>query len=239
MASDHSTGKKNSVRKMFNGIAGKYDFLNHFLSAGIDRRWRKQAIRKLAGYSPRNILDVATGTADFALEAVRLDPETIVGIDIADEMLEIGRKKISRRGLEGLIQLKNGDSEDIPFPDRSFDAVIVAFGVRNFEDLERGLAEMHRVLNDRGVVIILEFSLPQRFPVRQLYSFYFRKLLPAMGRLISGDRSAYSYLPDSVYEFPEGNDFLDILKDRGFSNVNQKRLTAGIATIYSGEKKEV
>lgn len=229
-------GKKQQVKTMFNNIAHRYDFLNHFLSAGIDFSWRKKAIRILGKTNPKKILDVATGTGDLAIEAVKLNPQQIVGVDIADDMLAIGREKIQKKGLSEIITLETGDSEALRFPDNSFDATMVAFGVRNFENLEKGLSEMHRVIKTGGMIMVLEFSKPGKFPVKQLYTFYFRYILPFLGRLISGDSAAYTYLPDSVGEFPAGEQFLAILKNIGFTNTINKSLTFGIATIYTGIK---
>lgn len=221
---------------MFNSIAHRYDFLNHFLSAGIDYSWRKKAIRLLGRSQPKTILDVATGTADLAIEAIKINPEKITGIDIAEDMLVVGRDKISKKGLSNLITLETGDSEAIQFEDSSFDAVMVAFGVRNFENLEKGLSEMCRVIRPGGIVMILEFSKPQKFPVKQLYHFYFRYILPTLGRMISGDRAAYAYLPDSVNQFPAGSEFLRILEKTGFKKGKHIPLTFGIASIYTAEK---
>lgn len=228
--------KKEQVRSMFNNIAGKYDFLNHFLSAGIDKRWRRKVIRILKEKQPARILDVATGTADLAIAESALPAEKIVGVDIADQMLDIGRAKIDKRGLAELITLENGDSEALRFKEGSFDAVTVAFGVRNFEHLHKGLREMYRVLDHGGVAVILEFSRPGKFPVKQLYSFYFRFILPLIGRIVSRHDSAYTYLPESVSSFPDGEDFLNHLSDAGFKDCTQKPLTFGIATVYVGEK---
>jgi len=221
---------------MFNNIAHRYDFLNHFLSAGIDYSWRRKAIRMLGESHPKTILDVATGTADLAIEAVKIHPEHITGIDIAEDMLAIGRKKIIKKKLSRLITLEAGDSEALKFEDDTFDAAMVAFGVRNFENLEKGLSEMYRVLNKGGIVLVLEFSKPKNFPVKQLYNFYFRYILPFFGRIISGDKDAYVYLPDSVGEFPHGKAFLNILSNVGFKDPVYKPLTFGIASVYTGKK---
>lgn len=229
-------GKKQQVRSMFNNIAHRYDFLNHFLSAGIDYRWRKKAIKIIGKTNPKTILDIATGTGDLAIEACKLNPKKIEGIDIAEDMLVIGREKIQKKNLSDLINLQTGDAENIQLDDNSFDAVMVAFGVRNFENLEKGLSEMYRVLNKGGLVMILEFSKPGKFPIKQLYHFYFRFILPTLGKIISGDSSAYTYLPDSVSAFPAGEDFLNILTKIGFRNTNHKPLTFGIASIYTGMK---
>lgn len=229
-------GKKEKVRSMFNTISGHYDFLNHFLSFGIDILWRKKMIRKMGKFEPRIILDVATGTGDLAIEAFKLNPTKIIGIDIAEDMLVIGRKKIKKRKLDSLINLQLGDSENLPFKDIEFDATMVAFGVRNFENLDKGLSEMHRVLKKGGQIWVLEFSKPKQFPIKQLYSFYFKNILPMIGRIISKDQSAYTYLPDSVQEFPSGGQFLKHLRDVGFGELKMFSLSFGIASIYCGQK---
>jgi len=229
--------KKQQVSKMFNNISGKYDFLNHFLSAGIDRRWRKKAIAALKDIQPKIILDVATGTGDLALEAQKqLNPDKIIGIDIAVKMLDIGRGKINKKGLDEIITLEEGDSEKLPFEDNSFDAVIVAFGVRNFANVEKGLEEMIRVLRPGGKCVILEFSKPKVFPVKQLYNFYFSSILPGIGRLTSKDKKAYSYLYESVQAFPEGKNFEQLLQKLGLNHTTCEALTMGICSIYSGTK---
>ncbi len=221
---------------MFNSISGHYDFLNHFLSLGIDIRWRKKAIGYLKPFKPKTILDVATGTGDFAIEAMALGPEKIIGVDISEGMLEVGKKKIKSLGLEGKISLQHGDSENLPFPDNSFDAVIVAFGVRNFENLDLGLKEMFRVIKTGGHLVVLEFSKPKNFPLKQLYNFYFTFVLPKVGRVISGDNAAYTYLPESVKAFPDGIDFLNHLAQAGFSSADCRPLTFGISSLYSAKK---
>jgi demethylmenaquinone methyltransferase/2-methoxy-6-polyprenyl-1,4-benzoquinol methylase len=224
------------VRSLFDGIAPRYDLLNHLLSAGIDRRWRRRAVEHLRDLRPHAILDVATGTGDLALEAARLEPSRIVGIDIAPRMLERARTKIARRGLSSLIELRMGEAEALPFPDESFDGVLVAFGVRNFEHLERGLGEVLRVLRPGGRLVVLEFSHPQRFPYRQLYFFYFTRILPLIGRAVSGHREAYAYLPATVLAFPEGEAFLGVLSQAGFEQGRLEPLSAGVATIYTGSR---
>ena len=221
---------------MFNKISKRYDFLNHFLSLGIDVLWRKKAIKLLAPHQPSHILDIATGTGDFALEALKLNPEKIIGVDISKGMLEIGRQKIAAKGLENRIDLQYGDSEKLEFPDNKFDSVIVSFGVRNFEDLSKGLKEMYRVLKPSGTVLVLEFSKPQAFPLKQLYGWYFNHILPGIGRMISKDKSAYRYLPESVKEFPSGDDFLNELELAGFKRCLCKTLTFGISSIYLARK---
>ena len=231
---DSDGSKKNQVRDMFDNIAHRYDFLNRFLSLGIDRRWRKKAINILSRHPHERILDVATGTGDFAIATLKLDPEEVIGVDISDGMLEVGRKKLDKAKIDR-VTLENGDSENLRFETGYFDAVIVAFGVRNFENLTKGLQEMNRVLKPGGVAIILEFSKPKGF-FRLLYNFYFNVILPAWGKLFSGDNSAYRYLPESVKVFPEGDEFKQIMQECGYDNVLEERLTFGICSIYSGTK---
>jgi len=230
-------GKKSQVSRMFNRIAPYYDFLNRLLSLGIDTIWRKKAIRQLQSTHPQLILDVATGTADVAIETARkLQPEKIIGLDISAEMLQIGRQKIKKRGLDTIITLEEGDSEALPYPDNTFDAVSVAFGVRNFENLEKGLREMQRVLKPDGQIVILEFSKPRIFPIKQLFNAYFKYLLPLIGRLTSKDPKAYSYLYESVQAFPDGQDFVNILSKTGFKSNQCTPLTLGICSLYSALK---
>jgi len=229
--------KKGQVSKMFNKIAPYYDFLNRLLSLGIDTIWRKKAILQLKDEQPKLILDVATGTADVAIEtSKRLSPEKIIGIDISTEMLEIGRKKIKKRGLDTIIELQEGDSENLPFEDNTFDAITVAFGVRNYENLEKGLSEMRRVLKDNGKLVVLEFSKPTIFPIKQMFNLYFKYILPLIGRLTSKDPRAYSYLYESVQAFPDGDDFVNILSKTGYKSNQCIPLTLGICSIYSGQK---
>ena len=228
--------KKNQVARMFDSISGKYDFLNHFLSFGIDIIWRRKAIDLLVDYKPKYILDIATGTGDLAIAALKLNPEKIIGVDISEGMLEIGRKKIAAKNYEDLIDLQYGDSENLPFADNNFDAVTVAFGVRNFQNLEQGVSEIYRVLKRSGKVVILEFSTPKVFPVKNLYHFYFNTVLPKIGRFVSKDRSAYTYLPESVNAFPDGENFADVLRKCGFNEVSWKHLTFGISTLYAAQK---
>lgn len=222
---------------MFNDIAPRYDFLNHFLSAGIDHRWRKILIKELEKKPHEHILDLATGTGDLAIAASRLNPISIKGVDIADEMLAIGREKIRNKGLSGIIVLEHGDSENLPIKEKTFDSAMVAFGVRNYENLSKGLSEMLRILKPGGGAYILEFSTPTNFPVKQLYHFYFRYILPFLGRLVSKNSSAYTYLPETVYLFPQGNDFLSIMNKAGFENLSVRKLTFGIASLYTGFRK--
>lgn len=228
--------KKAQVADMFNNIAGKYDFLNHFLSLGIDKGWRKKAIAEVQKVKPRYILDVATGTGDLAIAASQLQPESIIGVDIADQMLEVGRKKIKEQQLDNIINLQHGDSEALPFETNSFDAVTCAYGVRNFEHLAAGLKEMSRVLKPGGKVVILEFSHPKKFPIKQLYRFYFRYILPTLGKLVSKHDNAYTYLPESVMAFPEGEVFCDMLQQCGFKDAKARPLTLGITTLYTAFK---
>jgi demethylmenaquinone methyltransferase/2-methoxy-6-polyprenyl-1,4-benzoquinol methylase len=229
--------KKKQVENMFDKIAFRYDFLNSFLSAGIDVSWRKKAIRELVSLQPKNILDVATGTGDFAITSYTiLKPEKITGIDISERMMEVGRKKILKLGLEKHIQLLNGDSEAIFFKDGSFDAVTVAFGVRNFENLEKGLSEIYRVLKPGGKLVVLEFSKPSLPVVKNLYHFYMKFVTPNVGKLISKNNDAYQYLNDSVQQFPERETFIHILNQSGYRHSFYKTLSLGICTIYCGEK---
>jgi demethylmenaquinone methyltransferase / 2-methoxy-6-polyprenyl-1,4-benzoquinol methylase len=235
---DASSGKKEQVEQMFDKIAPKYDVLNRVLSLGIDVWWRKRALGYLKADRPQQMLDVATGTADVAIMAAKmLKPQQIIGIDIANNMLDFGRVKIKNAQLDPIITLETGDSENLRFPDQSFDAVTVAFGVRNFEHLEKGLAEMARVLRPGGRVVILEFSKPHLFPFKQLYNAYFRYVLPLIGRLTSRDVRAYTYLFESVQVFPEGDAFLSILSKTGFHQAQCERLTLGICSIYSAKKQ--
>ncbi|HTF17139.1 MAG TPA: bifunctional demethylmenaquinone methyltransferase/2-methoxy-6-polyprenyl-1,4-benzoquinol methylase UbiE [Chryseolinea sp.] len=231
-----SGSKKEQVARMFNSISGRYDFLNHFLSMGIDRGWRRKAIELLRPLKPRHILDVATGTGDFAVQAMALNPEKIVGVDISEGMLDVGKKKVLAKGLDKVVSLQYGDSENLPFADGSFDAITVGFGVRNFEDLRRGLQEMYRVLKPGGKAVILEFSRPRSFPFKQVYNFYFSFILPRIGKMVSKDDSAYTYLPKSVEAFPDGEDFLHILQDVGFKQNQCRSLTFGVSSIYTGTK---
>ncbi|MCF6169836.1 MAG: bifunctional demethylmenaquinone methyltransferase/2-methoxy-6-polyprenyl-1,4-benzoquinol methylase UbiE [Bacteroidales bacterium] len=221
---------------MFDNIAHRYDFLNHFLSAGIDIQWRKKVRRLLAPHHPKQILDVATGTGDLAVELVKLKPGHIVGVDISEGMLNIGKEKIARKKLDKIITLEVGDSENLRFESNNFDAVTVAFGVRNFENLQAGLKEMNRVLKPGARVAILEFSKPKKFPFKNIYQFYFKFILPGFGKIVSKDNEAYTYLPESVQQFAEDTAFLKEMESAGFRNNKQQRLTFGIATLYSGTK---
>lgn len=228
--------KKEEVAEMFNRISGKYDFLNHFLSVGIDKGWRRKAIKMLAEVEPKRILDIASGTGDFAIAALKLNPTEVVGMDISSGMLEVGRKKMEKLGVSNIVDMRLGDSEELPFEDNYFDGLTVGFGVRNYENLEKGLSEMLRVVRPGGKLIILEFSKPKKFPVKQYYAFHSKYIIPFFGKRISKEEKAYSYLPESVAAFPEGKDFTDILERLGYKNVGRRTVSGGIATIYHGIK---
>ena len=237
--------KKAQVARMFDNIAHSYDFLNHFFSLGIDVLWRKKAMRMLKTHLSTqqstdevHLMDMATGTADFALEAMRsgIPNLRVTGVDISPGMLAIGRKKVERKGWTDRVQLIEGDSADLPFEDGSFDAYTVAFGVRNFEKLEAGLTEMHGTLKPGGMGVVLEFSKPTVFPLKQIFHFYFHTLMPGVGKLVSKDAAAYSYLPESVEAFPEGDEFMQIMQKCGYRQCQMHRLTGGIASIYTGIK---
>lgn len=230
--------KKGQVEEMFDNISPKYDALNHILSLNIDKIWRSKTIQKLKAYSPTKILDIATGTGDFAVAATKLGNVKITGIDISEGMLNVAREKINKKKLGGKIEFKKADSENLPFEDKTFDAAIVGFGVRNFENLNQGLLEIYRVLKPGSVFFVLEFSKPVSTPFKQIYMFYFRRILPFIGRVISKDNSAYTYLPESVNEFPDGESFLTILADVGFVKNHCFRQTFGIASIYEAYKPD-
>jgi demethylmenaquinone methyltransferase/2-methoxy-6-polyprenyl-1,4-benzoquinol methylase len=228
--------KKVQVEEMFNHISPKYDLLNHLLSANIDKLWRNNAIKLLKPWNPEIILDVATGTADFAIAATAINGAKVIGIDISEGMLTVGRKKIQKKNLGKRIELIKADSEKLPFEKDTFDAAIVGFGVRNFENLKTGLSEIKRVLKPGGVFYILEFSKPVKAPYKQIYQFYFTSILPLIGRLVSKDSNAYTYLPESVNEFPDGEFFLTILAEVGFVESKYFLQTFGIASIYEAQK---
>jgi demethylmenaquinone methyltransferase/2-methoxy-6-polyprenyl-1,4-benzoquinol methylase len=228
--------KKDQVAEMFDNIAPKYDFLNHLLSMGIDITWRKKAIKIIGKKNPKAILDVATGTGDFAIEAKSLNPERIVGLDISGEMLNVGRVKIEKKGLTSLIEMVQADSEAMPFADNTFDAITVGFGVRNFAHLEVGLGEMLRVLKPGGQVAIIEISQPEKFPIKQVYNIYFKHVLPTVGKLVSKDARAYTYLPESVTHFAQGQEFANILTKVGYKNATATPLTFGTASLYVASK---
>ena len=228
--------KKEEVEQMFDNISAKYDFLNHFLSLGIDKIWRKKAVKALKSTQPKRILDIATGTGDFAIANLKLDPEQVVGIDISNGMLEVGRQKMIKRKIDHIVTMQQADSEMLPFEDGYFDGLTVGFGVRNFENLEKGLSEMLRVLRPGGKAVILEFSKPKTFPIKQAFGFYSKYIIPTLGKNISKDEKAYAYLPESVEAFPEGKDFTDILSKLNYKQVTATTVSGGIATIYTGTK---
>jgi len=229
--------KKQQVANMFDKIAFRYDFLNHFLSAGIDVTWRKKAVKQLKSIHPQSVLDVATGTGDVAILTYKiLHPKKITGIDISDGMLEIGRRKVEKLGLEKDIELLNGDSESIDFPDASFDAITVAFGVRNFENLEKGLKEMLRVLKPGGKLVVLEFSKPKQIAFKGIYDLYMKIVAPGIGKMVAKNKDAYQYLNESVQKFPEGKEFIEILNRAGYKNTYFQSLTLEICSIYCGSK---
>jgi demethylmenaquinone methyltransferase/2-methoxy-6-polyprenyl-1,4-benzoquinol methylase len=236
LPSDRQTYEHSYVRSLFDTIAPHYDFLNHFLSAGFDIRWRRKAIRLLGEYRPKSVLDIATGTADLAIEASKLPVDRILGVDLSSEMLKFAEQKITQRSLQSRISLQEGSAEHLQLEDNSFDAVMVAFGIRNFSDLDKGLREMLRVIRPGGAAMILEFSKPRRTPFRQLYAFYFARILPRLGGMISKSPEAYQYLPSTVQSFPDGERLLDILRLTGYVNSRHYPLTMGIATIYIAEK---
>jgi demethylmenaquinone methyltransferase/2-methoxy-6-polyprenyl-1,4-benzoquinol methylase len=228
--------KKAEVKEMFDNISAKYDFLNHFLSVGIDKLWRKKAVKQLKEIQPKAILDIASGTGDFALELLSLKPNRIVGADISVGMLEVGRQKMKKKGVDHIITMEVGDSENLKYEDNSFDALTVGFGVRNFQDLEKGLSEMLRVVRPGGKIAILEFSKPKKFPVKHYYAFHSKYVIPFFGKMISKDSSAYTYLPESIQAFPEGKNFENIMKNVGYKDVYSLLCSGGIATIYIGTK---
>ena len=228
--------KKEEVAEMFNNISGRYDFLNHFLSLGIDHLWRARAVKELREINPKRILDIATGTGDFAIANLKLKPEEVVGIDISSGMLEVGKEKMKKKKVDHIVSMQLGDSEDLPFDDNYFDGLTVGFGVRNFENLEKGLAEMLRVIRPGGKAIILEFSKPKIFPIKQAFGFYSKYFIPFFGKRISKDEKAYAYLPESVAAFPEGKDFENVLEKLNYKNIKSILVSGGIATIYVGTK---
>ena len=229
--------KSVQVERMFDNIAPAYDQLNHTLSWGIDKSWRKKAIDWLKPFNPQRMMDVATGTGDFAIQACRvLNPKELIGTDISEGMMNVGRQKVKEAGLESRISFAKEDCTALSFPNNRFDAITVAFGVRNFEDLDKGLKEMHRVLNDNGKLVILELSEPEWFPMKQLYALYSKVVIPTLGKLLSKDRSAYTYLPQSIKAFPQGEVMKEIILKAGFKEACFKRLTLGICTLYTATK---
>jgi demethylmenaquinone methyltransferase / 2-methoxy-6-polyprenyl-1,4-benzoquinol methylase len=234
---DSSDSKKEQVADMFDSIAVKYDFLNRLLSGGVDIYWRKKALGMIKDRNNDLVLDIATGTGDLAIEANKiLKVNKIIGVDISEGMLNVGKEKIKKLGLTDKIELQMGDSEKLLFNDNTFDTVIVSFGVRNFENLLKGLTDMCRVLKPGGTCLVVEFSKPASFPFKQFYWFYSTKILPIIGKLVSKDSSAYSYLPESVKAFPDGRAFLDVFEQAGFKETSVKTLTFGICSIYLGKK---
>ena len=233
---DSGQSKKEQVERMFDTISGEYDGLNRVISFGIDVKWRKKVVKKVASTQPKSILDVATGTGDLAISMAATGAQEIIGLDISAGMLDVGRKKIASRGLEGKITMLQADSENLPFENDHFDAITVAFGVRNFEHLKKGLAEILRVLKPGGVFVVLETSVPTKTPFKQGYKFYSNQLLPLIGKMFSKDRDAYAYLSKSAAVFPFGEDFNNILREIGFKNVRNDPQTFGVATIYTASK---
>ncbi len=232
-----SEGKKKQVQDMFNNIAPKYDFLNHSLSLGIDKIWRRRAIKLLKSLDAPEILDIATGTGDLAIASLKIKPKRVVGLDLSAQMLKVGKEKIQKRNLSHIISMVEGDSENLPFKNEEFDAAMVAFGVRNFENLHKGLVEINRVLKAGGKFVVLEFSNPSTFPFKQIFKFYSTRILPWWGGLLSNDKAAYTYLPESVAAFPEGEAFVTELNKAGFKSLRVWRQTFGVATIYFAEKE--
>jgi len=229
--------KKEQVAEMFDNISHRYDFLNHFLSMGIDKGWRKRAVKMLRPIEPKQMLDIATGTGDFAIACLKINPDHVTGVDISNGMLDHGRVKLKKKQLQDKVTLLYGDSENLQFADNYFDAITVGFGVRNFENLEKGLSEMCRVLRPGGQVAVLEFSKPSKFPTKQLFRFYSKYFIPFWGKLFGRDKRAYEYLPESVQAFPDGKDFEAVLNKCGLSPIKTKRVSGGIASIYLAEKK--
>ncbi|MGM0932796.1 MAG: bifunctional demethylmenaquinone methyltransferase/2-methoxy-6-polyprenyl-1,4-benzoquinol methylase UbiE [Bacteroidota bacterium] len=233
---DSKLNKKKQVEQMFDNISGNYDDLNRVISFGTDVKWRKKVIALVAAQNPKAILDIATGTGDLAIQMAPIKAERIIGLDISEGMLNVGRKKIAAKNLDKRVEMIQGDSEALPFDDNSFDAITVAFGVRNFETLEKGLAEIYRVLKPGGIFVVLETSVPTKFPFKQGYKFYSGYVLPLIGKAFSKDKDAYSYLSKSAASFPYGENFNNILKKIGFTNVEHQPQTFGVATIYKGSK---
>lgn len=227
--------KKEQVAEMFDNISKRYDFLNHLLSMGIDKTWRSKVVKMVKAGNPTKILDVATGTADLAIALGNNIEAEVIGLDISAGMLEVGKQKVASRKMQN-VNLVLGDGENLPFEDETFDAVTVAFGVRNFENLEKGIKDIYRVIKPGGQLVVLEFSQPEKAPFKQLYNFYFKNILPNIGKMVSKDSRAYTYLPESVQAFPYGDRFLEVLKNCGFNSNTGKTVTFGIASIYNGKK---
>lgn len=233
---DSDLNKKKQVEQMFDTISTNYDGLNRIISFGIDVKWRKKVVKLVGNTNPDSVLDIATGTGDLAISLAGTGASQVIGLDLSEGMLAVGRKKIAEKGLSERIEMIQGDSEALPFEDKSFDAITVAFGVRNFEDLEKGLSEIYRILKPGGIFVVLETSVPTKFPFKQGYHFYTRNLLPVIGKLFSKDKVAYSYLSESAAAFPYGENFNNILRKTGFINVEDKPQTMGVATIYTASK---
>ncbi len=234
---NNSDSKKDQVAQMFDNIAFRYDFLNSLLSLGIHKGWRKKCISLISEKNPKYILDVATGTADFAIGALKLNPTKVVGVDISEGMMKFGREKIKKINAENKISLNYGDAETCDMPDNSIDAITVGFGVRNFQNLEKGLLNMNRILKPGGQICILEFSTPRKFPFKQFYKFYFKFVTPTLGKIFSKDARAYTYLPESIKAFPDNENFVSILNKCGYSNTSFQSLNFGLAAIYLADKK--
>lgn len=233
---NNTDSKKEQVAEMFDNIAFRYDFLNGLLSFGIHKGWRRKCVKKLKALQPKQILDVATGTGDFAIACTKLNPTKIIGIDISEGMMKFGREKLKKLQLDKLIELKQGDAETVDFSDNTFDAIVVGFGVRNFENLEKGLLNLNRVLKPGGKIVVLEFSYPRKFPIKQFYTFYFLVVTPFIGKIFSKDTRAYTYLPESVKAFPNNEDFTTVLTKCGFKSASFETLSFGVAAIYEGVK---
>ncbi|MBT8384810.1 MAG: bifunctional demethylmenaquinone methyltransferase/2-methoxy-6-polyprenyl-1,4-benzoquinol methylase UbiE [Bacteroidia bacterium] len=228
--------KKEQVSEMFDNVSHNYDFLNRVMTLGIDMKWRKKVVQIIKDKKPETILDIATGTGDFAIMLSKLNPKKIVGLDLSKGMLEIGIEKIKKKNLDNLIEMVLGDSENLPFEDNSFDAITVGFGVRNFEDLDKGLQEIHRVLKPSGIFVVLETSQPDNYLIKKIFNFYSKYIIPTIGKLFSKDKKAYTYLPESAAAFPYGKMFNNILEKNGFNNATNKPLTFGAASIYTATK---
>ncbi len=233
---DSALSKKEQVAQMFDNVSNNYDFLNRIMTFGIDIKWRKKVVAIVGKKKPETILDIATGTGDFAIMLSKLNPKKITGLDLSKGMLDIGIKKVKDKNLDGLIDMVLGDSEKLPFEDKSFDAITVGFGVRNFENLDKGLQEIYRVLKTDGIFVVLETSQPEKFPVKQIFNFYSKYIIPTIGKLFSKDKRAYTYLPQSAAIFPYGQQFNNILEKNGFNNATNKPLTFGAASIYTATK---
>lgn len=234
---NNNDAKGKQVERMFNGIAHSYDLLNHTLSFGIDKRWRKAAIETLRPHAPQRILDIATGTGDFAILATKmLKPKELLGIDISEGMMKVGEEKVKKENLSHIIHFKKEDCLNLSFEDNQFDAVIVAYGIRNFENLDKGLKEMHRVLKPNGRLVIIELTSPKKFPMKQGFWLYSHILMPCIGKLISHDSNAYAYLPATMEAFPQGEVMQDILKKAGFNEVKFRRFSFGLSTLYTACK---